>query len=106
MPSGSEAYAKLYPEKSSDNVLRLGNVVPGELQLPATSSAASVLQHHSPKHAARHTQLQAHSAELGSQSLAALFLHTHTCNHTPDFSADTTVSLLQCCCCGIMTACS
>lgn len=30
VPSGSEAYAKLYPEKSSDNVLRLGNVVPGE----------------------------------------------------------------------------
>lgn len=29
VPSGSEAYAKLYPEKSSDNVLRLGNVVPG-----------------------------------------------------------------------------
>jgi len=28
VPSGSEAYAKLYPEKSSDNVLRLGNVVP------------------------------------------------------------------------------
>lgn len=30
VPSGSEAYAKLYPEKSSDGVLRLGNVVPGE----------------------------------------------------------------------------
>lgn len=29
VPSGSEAYAKLYPETSSDNVLRLGNVVPG-----------------------------------------------------------------------------
>lgn len=28
VPSGSEAYAKLYPEKSSDGVLRLGNVVP------------------------------------------------------------------------------
>jgi hypothetical protein len=36
VPSGSEAYAKLYPEKSSDNVLRLGNVVPGELQLLQT----------------------------------------------------------------------
>jgi hypothetical protein len=30
VPSGTEEYAKLYPEKSSDNVLRLGNVVPGE----------------------------------------------------------------------------
>lgn len=30
VPSGSEAYAKLYPEKSSDSVLRLGNIVPGE----------------------------------------------------------------------------
>jgi hypothetical protein len=28
VPSGSEAYAALYPETSSDNVLRLGNVVP------------------------------------------------------------------------------
>jgi 1-Cys peroxiredoxin 6 len=28
VPSGSEAYAKLYPEQSSDGVLRLGNVVP------------------------------------------------------------------------------
>lgn len=28
VPSGTEAYAKLYPEKSSDGVLRLGNVVP------------------------------------------------------------------------------
>jgi hypothetical protein len=32
VPSGTEEYAKLYPEKSSDNVLRLGNVVPGEWQ--------------------------------------------------------------------------
>lgn len=31
VPSGSEAYAKLYPAKSSDNVLRLGNIVPGGL---------------------------------------------------------------------------
>lgn len=30
VPSGSEAYAKLYPKQSSDGVLRLGNVVPGE----------------------------------------------------------------------------
>lgn len=29
VPSGTEAYAKLYPDKSSDGVLRLGNVVPG-----------------------------------------------------------------------------
>lgn len=28
MPSGTEAYAKLYPEASTDGVLRLGNVVP------------------------------------------------------------------------------
>lgn len=28
IPSGSEAYAALYPETSSDNVLRLGNIVP------------------------------------------------------------------------------
>lgn len=28
VPSGTEAYAKLYPDKSSDGVLRLGNVVP------------------------------------------------------------------------------
>lgn len=27
VPSGTEAYAKLYPEKSTDGVLRLGNVV-------------------------------------------------------------------------------
>jgi hypothetical protein len=32
VPSGTEEYAKLYPEKSSDHVLRLGNVVPGEWQ--------------------------------------------------------------------------
>lgn len=30
VPSGSEAYAKLYPEKSSDGGFRLGNVCPGE----------------------------------------------------------------------------
>ena len=28
VPSGSEAYGKLYPETSSDGILRLGNVVP------------------------------------------------------------------------------
>ena len=28
VPSGSEAYGKLYPEKSSDGILRLGNIVP------------------------------------------------------------------------------
>mmetsp|Transcript_29934 Transcript_29934/g.50371 ORF Transcript_29934/g.50371 Transcript_29934/m.50371 type:complete len:289 (-) Transcript_29934:193-1059(-) len=28
VPSGSEAYGKLYPENSSDGVLRLGNLVP------------------------------------------------------------------------------
>ncbi|KAK9805880.1 hypothetical protein WJX73_000499 [Symbiochloris irregularis] len=28
VPSGTEAYAKLYPDKSSDGQLRLGNVVP------------------------------------------------------------------------------
>jgi len=28
VPTGSDAYAALYPEKSSDNILRLGNIVP------------------------------------------------------------------------------
>ena len=39
VPSGSEAYAKLYPEKSSDGVLRLGNVVSG----PGTARHARLL---------------------------------------------------------------
>lgn len=45
VPSGSEAYAKLYPEKSSDGVLRLGNVVPGRngLLLGASSALATIL---------------------------------------------------------------
>ena len=28
VPSGADAYGKLYPEKSSDGILRLGNIVP------------------------------------------------------------------------------